>query len=123
MSKNKNYSVWKCAFCEPLGESKEGYINLPSCPYTHGVYDRDRGCMSDQVADPGLIEYEFVGKPCHDCGVIYGNVHHVGYDCESCPVDCHGQFLGCGHDEDAKYLKGPNDSGKYHPGLLRQLTS
>jgi hypothetical protein len=46
----------------------------------------------------------------------------VGCDSESCPVDCDGQFLGCGHD-DAKYLKGPSDSGRHHPGLLNQLTA
>jgi hypothetical protein len=63
---------------------------------------------------------ELVGELCRYCGVICGNVHHVECDSESCPVDSDEHFLGCGHDKDAKYLKGPCDF-KYHPGLLKQL--
>ena len=123
------YSVWKCAFCKPLEKSKKGYINPPTCPYTKveidgKIYERDRGCMFDLVADPGLVEDKLVGEPCRCCGVIYGNVHHVECDSESCPVEPYDrQFLGCGHDMDAKYLKGPSfKEYAYHPGLLRQLT-
>jgi hypothetical protein len=72
------------------------------------------------IWERGLVEDELVGEPCRCCGVIYGNVHHVGCDSQSCPVDYDGQFLGCGHDMYAKYLKGPNDF-KYHPGLYKQL--
>src|SRR5215467_2904506 len=88
----RHYSVWRCAFCKPLEKSKKGYINPPTCPYTKveidgKVYEHDRSCMFDLVADPGLVEDELVGEPCRCCGVIYGNVHHVGCDSESCPVD------------------------------------
>jgi hypothetical protein len=69
---------------------------------------------------PGLAEPR-ESEPCPDCGVIYGNVHHVGCSWEKCPVD-EGQFLGCGHDEDAKYLKEPSfKEYAYRPGLLKQL--
>lgn len=35
-----------------------------------------------------------------DCGAKMGQYHHVGCDCEICPV-CGGQLIGCDceHDE------------------------
>ena len=39
--------------------------------------------------------------PCHDCGVIKGELHVVGCDGERCPA-CAGQLLSCNcRDEDA----------------------
>lgn len=31
---------------------------------------------------------------CGDCGARRGFLHHVGCDCEACPV-CGGQLIGC----------------------------
>ncbi len=104
--------------------TNKGYINPPTCPHKYieidsKIHERDRGSIFDQAHT--IVPDELVGEPCHNCGVIYDKVHHVGCKSESCPVDPYdGQFLGCGHDE-AKYHKRPNDSGKYHPGLYKQL--
>jgi hypothetical protein len=37
---------------------------------------------------------EAIKRPCHDCGVIRGELHLEGCDVEHCPR-CKGQFLGC----------------------------
>jgi hypothetical protein len=31
---------------------------------------------------------------CHDCGVITGQIHHIGCDMEQCPR-CAQQLIGC----------------------------
>ena len=38
---------------------------------------------------------EVIKRPCHDCGVIAGELHLDGCDMEHCPR-CKGQYLGCG---------------------------
>ena len=35
------------------------------------------------------------GRPCGDCGVAEGGLHHVGCDIQRCPR-CAGQFISCG---------------------------
>jgi hypothetical protein len=37
---------------------------------------------------------DIIKKPCHDCGVIVGELHLDGCDVEACPR-CAGQYLGC----------------------------
>ncbi len=37
---------------------------------------------------------EIITRPCHDCGVIRGELHLEGCDVERCPC-CLNQFLGC----------------------------
>ena len=44
-------------------------------------------------------------RPCHDCGVIKGELHLDGCDWEHCPR-CHGQYLGCPcHFEEEEYAE------------------
>jgi hypothetical protein len=35
------------------------------------------------------------GGRCHDCGAMPGGFHHLGCDCERCPL-CRGQLITCG---------------------------
>jgi hypothetical protein len=37
---------------------------------------------------------QIISRPCHDCGVIRGELHLEGCDVEVCPRCC-GQYLGC----------------------------
>jgi hypothetical protein len=54
------------------------------------VYQRNTGNIYDD-------EYDYLkGVYCHDCGVLYGNAHHIQCDMERCPK-CEKQLFGCGH--------------------------
>ena len=44
--------------------------------------------------DFGARWTEIIKQPCHDCGVIVGELHLDGCDVEVCPR-CTGQYLGC----------------------------
>jgi hypothetical protein len=67
------------------------------------VYKRDTGNIFDEEFD-----FDFEGTHCRDCGVLYGNTHHVECDNERCPK-CRGQLLGCGHLIGVKFHKGLED--------------
>jgi hypothetical protein len=47
---------------------------------------------------------EIIQRPCHDCGVILGEIHLDGCDMERCPR-CESQYLccGCRTEEDDEY--------------------
>ncbi len=62
---------------------------------------------SQIAAAQEMPEYEIEGKrysripydyqmvnPCHDCGVVIGQLHVPGCDMEQCP-QCHGQAIAC----------------------------
>jgi len=49
------------------------------------------GTPEDRVL---LYRAECLEKPCHDCGVVYGECHHPGCDVEECPW-CGKQSIGC----------------------------
>lgn len=81
-------------------------LNPSSCPYEYVeiegiIYKRDKGNIFDDRNDrPDLYEesippFDPKTEPsCHDCGVPFGNVHHVECDSERCPI-CAEQFLSC----------------------------
>jgi hypothetical protein len=105
--------VWGCFYCKPIRTlpKEEQIVNQgntyslimpPTCPYEYvkiegRYYKRDRGNIFDDMSDES-------GESCHDCGVIYGNVHHVGCDSERCPK-CRGQILFDGNCGDMKFYK------------------
>jgi hypothetical protein len=98
------------------------HLNPSICPYNYikifdKVYKRD----NTSIFEGDIPLDELVDMPCHDCGVIYGTIHHVECDCERCP-QCHEQLLSCGCTVDgARYYKGLGDSvGKRHKDLFQQ---
>jgi hypothetical protein len=132
MSKKKEmktteiYSIWRCAleapvktrsYKEALAEAKRDEkmgtagrnMNPLQCPYNYvridgQIYKRGSGNIFDDDCD-------YQGTTCHDCGVLYGNIHHVDCDCELCPVpDCGDQFISCPHSIGTVYYKGLGDS-------------
>lgn len=41
-------------------------------------------------------------RPCHDCGIVVGEVHLEGCDYEACP-SCGGQYICCDCRRDEDY--------------------
>lgn len=127
------WSVWRCAFCKPLKErsykedeaqaKREGRnvedmgtrgqnLNPPTCPYNYvkigkQIYKRDSGNVHDDYTDD--IYYDYTDTHCHDCGVLYGKIHHVDCDMERCPK-CRDQFISCECGIGAKYYEGPDST-------------
>jgi len=134
------YSILKCAFCKPIekrsyeaalleaesmgwdvkcmGVARQ-YMNPPTCPYNYvkigdKIYKRDNGNIFDDHVSLDRLTDEH----CHDCGVLYGRIHHVECDCERCPR-CRRQLLSCKCAIDGvKYYRGPADFGEHHKGLM-----
>lgn len=62
-----------------LGMCVRQNVNPPTCPFNYikiegQIYKRDTGNCHDDIM------YDYEGTYCHDCGVLYGNVHHVEVD-------------------------------------------
>jgi hypothetical protein len=58
----------------------------------------------DAPQDFAVVGKKVKKRPCHDCGVIVGELHLDGCDMEICPRGKH-QYLGCGcrREEDDEY--------------------
>ena len=117
-----HYPVWSviaCDACKPveIDHNAEptpsgtvfGIKNPISCPYDflkigRKVYARSRHHMEDDLdffthdkfgvhdEDGDFTPYSEIR--CHDCGVPYGYIHHIGCDCEECPK-CGTQLISC----------------------------
>lgn len=83
---------------------------MAKCNYCGKDYLKDDGCDAFPIEFNGKIyERVKVGDPgdfyedasadtrCGDCGAKVGHYHHVGCDCERCPV-CGLQFISCDCD-------------------------
>lgn len=135
------YSISRCAFCKPLKKRsyKEALLDAKSrgwdidklgvagrnvnpsvCPFKYikisgQVYQRNTGNIYDDECD-------YKGVYCHDCGVLYGNTHHIQCDMERCSK-CEKQLLGCGHLIGVKFHRGPADKGIDSDVPINQLVA
>ena len=125
-SEEESICVWPCEVCESIKLPKEkhiaskttGYdgkeysttysiINPPTCPYNYvkveGKYykrqiDTRHNCEKDG------IDFDELPPTCHDCGIKWGLVHHVGCDVERCPK-CEGQMIRCDCSGGKRFFK------------------
>jgi hypothetical protein len=73
-----------CEFCH-LDISK-----VVSCTVTELKIN---GLAYDRIVRENSEGYDSYGE-CHDCGIIYGGIHHLGCDMEKCP-SCKLQLISC----------------------------
>jgi hypothetical protein len=59
-----------------------------------------------RVAYGEEAEWVTADRPCDDCAVKPGGIHHYLCDMERCP-NCGGQLIGCGCRPDALIPAGP----------------
>jgi hypothetical protein len=68
--------------------SGAGRYTLSEIKIDGAYYRRSRYYLGQELGgDPGQCR-------CHDCGIIEGELHHIGCDCERCPV-CDDQLISC----------------------------
>jgi hypothetical protein len=131
----------RCVFCKPIRTvsrevaltifppiSHPVHIQLQSCPYTHirigkRIYKR-------VVENKKTCDYwKELPTYCHSCGIVFGNVHHIGCGVESC-AKCGEQFMGCGccyYYGNERYFIGHGDKkgrglpryGSWHKQMIR----
>ena len=114
------WSVISCDACKPIEINHNakptpsgtvfGIKNPISCPYDflkvgRKIYARSRHHMEDDLEyfehtrwgarhkeSDEVVMWDDIR--CHDCGVPYGYIHHIGCDCEMCPK-CGDQLISC----------------------------
>jgi hypothetical protein len=127
----------RCPFCEPIRiVSRETaltvfpptsvplHINPQTCSYTHvavegKIYRRIVEDEKNCVEVDGTNYWNNLPRHCHDCGIVFGNVHHANCDVERCPK-CDGQFIGCPCDK-GNYFMGTGDLHGKSAGVTESM--
>lgn len=79
----------KCQYCE------QDMLKAVGC-FRHTYHLTDGTEVPAMKAGEG-DDWVEAGERCGDCGAKHGHYHHMGCDCERCPI-CGGQMITCGCD-------------------------
>lgn len=84
----------KCELCnEPNDGSDSNGCSYKYIELVGGFYERSTETRSDDMPER-----------CYDCGIKWGNIHHMACDVERCPM-CGGQLLYDECDTSPKYYE------------------